>query len=211
MKVDQRGYPVPWFVAWIDGVPDFRVVASEKIVEAIRFKRCWVCGEERGRNVSFVIGPMCAVNRVSAEPPCHRDCAIYAALACPFLTRPKMKRNDKDMPEGLSLGKNCPGRAIARNPGVALVWTTREFEVFRPPMGNNGYMFSFGDPDEVLWFAEGRAATRAEVLASIESGVPILREACQEAPESVRAGQLRQLEVEIARAMKFVPAEASAP
>jgi hypothetical protein len=29
-------------------------------------------------------------------------------------------------------------------------------------------------PVEIKWYAEGRAATRAEVMASIESGLPLL-------------------------------------
>ncbi len=65
---DQRGYHVPWFVAWIDGVADFRVTDNAKLVRAVNERRCWVCGEKMGRHLAFLIGPMCAVNRVSAEP-----------------------------------------------------------------------------------------------------------------------------------------------
>jgi hypothetical protein len=30
LPVDHRGYPVPWFVAWIDGKPEFRCADGEK-------------------------------------------------------------------------------------------------------------------------------------------------------------------------------------
>jgi hypothetical protein len=30
-----RGYPVPWFVAEVDGVPDFRIVDSRKYTPAL--------------------------------------------------------------------------------------------------------------------------------------------------------------------------------
>jgi hypothetical protein len=171
---DSRGYPVPWFVAFIDGVPDFRVIEPEKIADAIRFEKCWVCGRQRGRNSAFVIGPMCAVNRNSGEPPCHQDCAEFSARNCPFLVRPKMKRNDKDLPAG-----EAAGIMIRRNPGVTLVWTSRNWKAYRAPAGhegNSGVLFNIGDPVEVKWYREGRAATRAEVVESIDSGLPILRE-----------------------------------
>jgi hypothetical protein len=74
------GFPVPWFVSIRDGVPDFVNIHPQKVVEAINRKVCWLCGERLGRYLAFTIGPMCAVNRVSAEPPTHYDCARYAVL-----------------------------------------------------------------------------------------------------------------------------------
>src|SRR6267154_1896953 len=91
---DERGYPVPWFVEWIDGKPDFRVMDSDKLVEAIKYKRCWVCGGPLGHYKVFTIGPMCMVNRTSAEPPSHRDCAEFSVRNCPFLTTPDMHRRE---------------------------------------------------------------------------------------------------------------------
>lgn len=43
-----------------------------------------------------------------------------------------------------------------------------------------GILFTVGDPVETLWFAEGRPATRDEVLASIDSGLPILRQQAEQ-------------------------------
>src|SRR5262245_13722710 len=89
LKLDHRGYPVPWFVDWINGKPDFRVVRPDGPGIAHRKHLCWVCGKSRHtRLAAFVIGPMCAVNRISAEPPSHLECATFAATACPFLTHP---------------------------------------------------------------------------------------------------------------------------
>lgn len=31
LPVDERGFPAPYFVAWIDGKPDHRVVDPEKL------------------------------------------------------------------------------------------------------------------------------------------------------------------------------------
>lgn len=167
----QRGVPVPWFVAWIDGKPDFRVIEENKLAAAHKFKLCWICGKERGRFGSFVIGPMCAITRTNSEPPSHLDCAVYAAINCPFLTKPGMRRREAGLPEGHAKAAGCP---ISRNPGVACVWTTREWSLFSD--GRGGVLWRMGDPTETQWFAEGREATRAEVEESVRTGIPRLRE-----------------------------------
>jgi hypothetical protein len=192
---DKHGRPVPWFVAWIDGQPDFRVIAPGKIKDALRFGQCWLCGGVLGGWKAFVIGPMCSVNRVSAEPPCHRDCAAYAAQACPFLATPRMVRRENRMPEGTTMPA---GTMIRRNPGATLVWVTKTFTTFR---AQGGVLFEVGPPEEIRWFAEGRTATRAEVVAAMESGLPLLRvEAEAESPAAVR-----ELEAMYATALKLLP------
>lgn len=191
----RRGIPVPWFVAWIDGQPDYRVIGPGKLALGIRFGHCWLCGYPIGRNGSFVIGPMCSVTRTNSEPPSHRDCAIYAAVTCPFLTRPAMRRREKGLPED---AVEPAGVGLRRNPGVVAVWSTRKWSLFSDCRG--GTLVKMGDPTEVLWYAEGRAATRAEVEASIESGLPLL-EADKEGPAA--AAELGRL-VDVAR--RYLPA-----
>lgn len=198
----QRGVPVPWFVAWIDGKPDFRVIAPGKVGEAIRFDRCWICGQQRGRVGSFVIGPMCAVNRTSSEPPCHRDCAVYAAMVCPFLVKPHMRRREAGLPEE---SQDAAGQGLKRNPGVALVWSTRAWKWFKVPAGpgvNAGILCEIGEPEETLWFCEGRAATRAEVDHSIDTGLPLLRVHAE--AEGARA--IAAFDAYVERAQKYLPA-----
>jgi hypothetical protein len=177
LPTNRAGYVVPWFVDrdadTPDGEPDFRVMDSRKLQAAIRRHLCWVCGQRLDRLASFVVGPMCAINRTSAEPPCHYPCATYSARVCPFLSRPKMTRRDRHMPDG-----HIPpaGFMIERNPGVALVWTTRQPSWYRVP---NGVLFDIGDPQRTDWWCEGRRATSAEIVASIDSGLPILRDVAQ--------------------------------
>jgi len=176
---DERGYPVPWFVAWIDGKPEFRAVTQEKIMLAVKESRCWVCGERRKRgkdnwpDMAFVLGPMCTISRTSAEPPSHYECAIFSAKACPFLTKPKAVRREAGLPEET---RDLPGIAIMRNPGVTAIWRCRDYQPFRV---EHGLLFTVGDPISVEWFAEGRRALRSEVEASIESGLPILMDAAK--------------------------------
>jgi len=203
---DRRGYLVPWFVAWVNGEPDFRVLDARKASLAVSEHLCWLCGQKLGRHLAFNIGPMCAVNRVSSEPPSHRDCAVYAAQACPFLTQPGRPRRTKQLPEGR---QEAAGQGLERNPGVALVWITTSYEVdridprdFKPgaPI-REGVLFKVGDPDECLWFCEGRTATREEVLDSVLGGLPLLQEAARaDGPDAVDA-----LDLAVARALDLFP------
>lgn len=164
LPTDERGYPVPYFVEWIDGKPDFRVMSSKNLARAVNYRRCWICGEQLGRFLCFAIGPMCGVNRISAEPPSHYDCARFAVSACPFLSKPLAKRNDRNLPNG----KTVAGIMIERNPGVTLLWVTKSYHVMNEP---DGVLFRIGEPERVQFFREGRLATRAEVDHSIATGI----------------------------------------
>lgn len=179
-----RGYPVPWFVDWINGEPEFRAADGRKFERAIRERLCWVCGEVIGRYVTFVLGPMCGVNRVSAEPPCHLECAQYSAINCPFLSKPRMERRQPEQIE--AMGGISAGIAILRNPGVTLLWSCRDFKIVGD--GNGGILFSIGDPTSMEWYREGRKATRAEIDESVRTGLPRLQElADSQSPEAVKA------------------------
>lgn len=193
---NKAGYVVPWFVAWIDGVPDFRVIGDGKLGDAIRFRTCWLCGGTLGANAAFVLGPMCIINRTSPEPPSHRDCADYAARACPFLATPNMRRRETGIPED---AREPDGIMIRRNPGACLVWVSR---TWRRQSGL--LLWNVGDPVEARWYAEGRAATRDEVLASIDSGLPLLRAEAEQDPRPAAA--LAELDRQHVRALQLVPA-----
>lgn len=190
LPVDARGYPVPWFVVWLDedgkqaargeGKPEFRVMDEQALHDAIMLQRCWVCGEKLGSYKVFTIGPMCTVNRATAEPPSHLTCAEFSVKGCPFLSRPRSRRNHSNMPEEAI---SPVGVSVERNPGVTALWTTKAYTVRATPRldpdGNitgAGIMLGLGDPLNVDWFFEGRKATRAEVAEAIESGTPALRD-----------------------------------
>jgi hypothetical protein len=196
--ISERGFPVPWFVSFIGGKWDFVNLDPRKIVEAYNKKLCWLCGEPLGQFKAFVIGPMCSVNRVSSEPPAHKECSEYAVKACPFLARPNAKRNEAAHIDG---GKErVVGVMIDHNPMANLIWITK---AFKPMRVDHGYLFQIGEPTEVSWWQEGRTATRAEIEAAMAKGLPLLRKAAeQDGPEGVA-----EMERYLRRAEKLLPAE----
>jgi hypothetical protein len=199
LPIDDRGYPVPWFVAWHDGKPEFRAMDGEKFVRAVREKLCWVCGGRLGTRVCFVAGPMCGINRTSSEPPSHLECARWSAVNCPFLSNPRMVRREDEEINNARFRDNAAGLAIARNPGVAMLWITRQFEVF--DAGKGRPLIQMGEPESVEWFACGRQATREEVNYSIESGLPNL-----EAMARLERGGVEVLNRMVSRFERWLPA-----
>lgn len=202
LPTSETGYPVPWFVEWIDGKPEFRVADARKFVLAVRQNLCWVCGQKMGGYKTFVAGPMCGINRTAAEPPTHHDCAVWSARNCPFLSTPRMVRREDGLSE---LGADNPaGIMIKRNPGVTMLWTTRKFDVFKT---GNGYLIEMGEPVCVEWFATGRLATRTQVVESITTGLPLLHKvAAEEGPAAVQ-----QLVAAHAALVRYLPPDTDPP
>jgi hypothetical protein len=206
LQRDKRGYPVPKFVVWVrdpeaaklgkpGAYPDFRYANQEFRVRAFKTGLCWLCGQAMGVHRVFALGPMCVINRTTMEPACHRDCAEFAASACPFLIRPRMRRNEK----GLAEDAGAPGVMIDRNPGCVCLYETRQAEAFD---AGNGWLIRLGKPDRIDWWAEGRQATRAEIQASIDGGFPLLLgEAMKDGQEAVDDLTRRTFE-----ALKLLPA-----
>ncbi len=196
-----RGFPVPWFVQMMpDGQYDFRVMDAQKLVRAVREGLCWTCGEKLGKFKTFVVGPMCGINRTSAEPPSHLECARYAATHCPFLTIPHMKRREKNMPEHNEMA----GHGLKRNPGVTLLWTCTTYKPFSD--GRGGMLIEIHDPTSIEWYSEGRQATREEIDESVAGGLPSLRGMCdQESTPAICAEAHKQLDAWIARFSKLLP------
>lgn len=207
---DRHGRPIPWFVDRTTGpadAPDFRIADQRRLRGAIVFRCCWVCGGSlrnqtlglAATQYAYVIGPMCAVNRISSEPPAHRDCAIYSAQACPFLTTPHMRRRP-DLPDDVV---KPDGEMLLRNPGVALVWITNTWRMI-PGL----QLWDVNEPAEVRWFAEGSTATRDEVLASIDSGMPLLADEARKDPDPDAA--MTALYAQYERALALLPVETAA-
>lgn len=197
LKRNEAGWPIPWFVHVdpLTGKEDFRVIGEGKIARAYHEKICWICGVTLGKFKTFVIGPMCAVNRISSEPPSHLECAKFAAKVCPFLTNPKKEYRSGNLPEE---HQEAVGIPIKRNPGVTLLWTTNDF---RPMKVERGVLFQLGHPLSIDWYALGDIANRVQVLEALNTGLPVLTAlAMKEGPEAIS-----ELNAQIKIAMKLVP------
>lgn len=203
LQRDKRGYPIPRFVDRSadkpDGEPDFRVMNPGFMMSCITKALCWICGGRLGRYGTFSVGPMCCITRTSSEPPSHRDCAQYAVQVCPFLAVPEMRRIETGLPEGVTMA----GTGIARNPGVIALWTVLSYKRFS--YGRGGVLIEMGDPETVEWWCRARAATRAEVKASIDGGMPFLFAECEKDTDVVESR--RALEVDLEKAMQYLPTD----
>lgn len=199
LRRDDAGRPVPFFVEWIDGKPDFRVMNHENMGRAITEKLCWVCGRRLTRGVgTFVAGPMCVINHVSAEPPSHAACAEWSARACPFLNNPNKERRERNLPAEAG---NPAGIMIARNPGVSALIESNDWNIWRPSgvMGQPGLLWDFKIVG-VRWMAYGREATGDEVLHSVETGIATLKEMA-DLEETGRAALAKA----VSKALRWLP------
>lgn len=201
LPTDPHGRLVPWFVAQQPGGRyDFRIADEAKLRAATMFALCWCCGNRLHGVGTFAIGPMCVVNHISAEPPNHLECAMYAVRVCPFLSIPNMRRRPIDHE---AMGTNRPpGQMIERNPGVIALWTTTEWSTFAPdPAQPERRLHDIGRlPATLSWWCQGRSATRAEVVSSIAAGMPALAEVAAAEP-----GGMVALEAGLRVAMQLVP------
>lgn len=200
LPIDERGFPVPMFVQWVEGRPDFRVIKPGWMSRCHHGRLCWLCGEPLGKHLAFVIGPMCAINRVTSEPPSHLGCAEFAVRACPFLAFPNRKR-DKHTP--IAGDHRSPaGVHLDRNPGACAIWVTDGYKPFK---AEGGTLFRLDAPEAVHWYAHGRKATRAEIVASIDSGMPHLREIA----ELQGRDAMKALDQQYADAQRLLPEAAA--
>jgi hypothetical protein len=197
LPVGKRGYPIPFFVAMVDGEPCFQLSDPIKRRDCIKFQLCWVCGQRLGRFKCFPVGPMCTVNRISAEPPSHLECAEWSVKACPFLLHPNAARHETELTRANE--GNVPGVMIKRNPGVTALWVTAYYAI---KYVDNGILFGMGPPTTVTWWKEGRLATGEEVEESVQSGLPALVALCEDEEDQ------RTLKAKVRAAQAFYPAQA---
>lgn len=188
LPIDDAGRPVPYFVyVHPDGKPDHRVVDAAKWRPAIKGRLCWICGQGLGRFLSFAIGPMCTVNRVSGEWAQHTDCATWAAMHCPFLVNPNRERREANLPDGVTFSDV----GLKRNPTAMCVYTTT---VASPFLAAGTPLVSMGAPHSVAWYRYGREATRQEVLDAIHSGKTALADVADQDGPQARARFDQQLQ-----------------
>lgn len=98
LKVDPRGYPIPFFVSYIDGKPEFRFMNFDRVLMIIHKKLCHICGKKLPKDYCyFIAGPMGLKNGISSDAGMHRICAEFSLKACPhlFLQNADYRKNDE--------------------------------------------------------------------------------------------------------------------
>ncbi len=191
---DAADRPVPWF-SWFNldsGRHDARIVEAGRVDDALRLGLCWVCGGPLGTGrASYVAGPMCLINLVSAEPGAHHACAEESVRVCPFLTNPDRARRTGGLPAQVEFleGHN------PRNPAVSVIITARRWS--RLP----GRLLQLDRVETVSWWTRGRPATRGEAVETLASGAVALRQAAEQ--DGPRA--LDRFTVRLAAAERWLP------
>jgi hypothetical protein len=103
LPVDERGYVIPFFVTYVDGKPDFRLLDIRKQNKCITKRLCPVCGRKLPKDSMFFIGGIKTfTNRVCTDPGMHRVCAEYSLMTCPHMYLEKAQRREKGL-EGLQV------------------------------------------------------------------------------------------------------------
>lgn len=174
--IDHRGFYVPWFVTekTEDGHWDFVRIQASRVRQAMEEKLCFVSGTPLGKYSSFVVGPMCTINRVGSDMACRREVAQWAAKVCPFLTRPLAVR--EHVPDHVT-----PGNLDTGNPGCAVVWTglTRNILVMR----NN--LIRIPPATSVEFYKEGQLATKGEARHFMKVGARKLMALAEQETETI--------------------------
>lgn len=128
LAVTDKGYLKPWFVK----ADDFRVVDVDKAWVSIRKGACWICGKAFKPNEYAMVGDAnCAALRVYTEPPCHVECACYAAQVCPFMLYPNAKRRVAGLAEEETLAHiNDVNDVLIKeeNPGEYFIVVVNDFD-----------------------------------------------------------------------------------
>jgi hypothetical protein len=83
-----------------------------------------------------------------------------------------------------------------------MLWTTKDYDVFPDGLRRGGVLIQMGEPESVDWYCRGRAATREEIMRSIEAGLPALENAAMLDPKKEALTHLRE---QRARFEKYLP------
>lgn len=130
LKVDERGYPIPFFVPIQNGKPNFRFMDYAKLKKAIEHHLCHICGHKLHKDYFyFISGPLGLQNQVSSDAAMHRECAEYALKVCPHMVYRQAVRKEAEPDPA-----NTPH--IAEKPDVIyLIKTSKYKSKFYPQYG----------------------------------------------------------------------------
>lgn len=121
LPTEERGYPITYIAAYIDGKPDLGVQDAAKVASCVSEWRCHVCGEKLGKLGYFIAYDPLPKRLRFLDPAIHRECAIYSLKVCPYLANPTAKhRTSKMLPKDIT----DLGEVAERSHIVVLIGTT---------------------------------------------------------------------------------------
>lgn len=130
LKIDSRGYPIPYFVSEINGKPEFRFLDHNRLQMIINRKVCHICGKKLPDNLFyFIAGPMGLENRISTDAGMHLLCAEFSLRACPHLFLQKAERRLND-PMAKIFTANNPNSILDKPDTLYLVRTDKIKRIF---------------------------------------------------------------------------------
>lgn len=96
LKLDERGYPIPYFVPMISGKPNFRYQDPTKRNYCIYQKLCSICGANLRSDDNWIVtGPGGYKNQVTSDAPMHLVCAKFSMEVCPHIHFEKAERKEE--------------------------------------------------------------------------------------------------------------------
>jgi hypothetical protein len=140
LPVDERGYPVPYFAAIVNGKPDFRMLDMEKQKICVEYNKCAICGKKLQKGVYyFISGPLGAKNQVSSDPPMHRECAGFSLAACPHLHFEKAERRDRNLPKETQHS----GSQLLGKPEAVFMILADKFKTMKDPASKHNVLIKY--------------------------------------------------------------------
>ena len=137
LKLDVRGYPIPYFVPIFNGKPEFRFASPVKVMECAERHLCGICGKKLHKEAMYFIGgPMSFKNGVSTDAPMHRVCAEFSMAVCPYIFFEKTDRR-ADEEKGLVSYSHLDDK-----PPLLVLMKTKKYRSIKEPISNN-HLFKF--------------------------------------------------------------------
>lgn len=130
LKVDKRGYPVPFFVSYIKGEPEFRFLNPDRLQMIFDTKVCNICGKKLPKDYCyFISGPLGLKNCVATDGGMHRVCAEFSLQACPhiFFQKAQYRENDE---RGKIAAANTPAYQVKEKPTELFLVKVDKWEQF---------------------------------------------------------------------------------
>jgi hypothetical protein len=141
LRRDDRGYPIPYFVTWIDDKPDFRLLSLSRQRECVDKGLCDVCGKKLFKeSYYFITGPVGLQNRIQSHTPMHKECAEFTLIACPHIFLEKAERRQTGDIYHKASEKNPVG--IMEKPDALFLIRSKSYKTFREP-GYDGFLTRF--------------------------------------------------------------------